>query len=92
MDNLPYELEPYEFEIFGIDQPIEVELETCPMTLGSLSADEVKTLDILCKQGISTYSIALSSASANSSKDLPRVIQELKTEASASAGSSKDLP
>ena len=62
------------------------------MTLGSLSADEVKTLDNLCKQGISTYSRAPSSASADSSKDLPQLIQELKVEPSASAGSSKDLP
>ena len=77
---LELKLEPYEFEIFGIDQPNEVELETCPMTLGSLSADEVKTLDILCKRGISTHSRAPPSATAGSSKDLPCVIQKLKTE------------
>ena len=78
---LELRLKPYEFEIFGTDQPVKVELETTLITVGSLSVDEAKTINILLDHGLDKpKEKSMPSASPGSHMDLPHLNFELKTE------------
>ena len=59
-----------QYEIFGVSEPLEVEVETEPVVVGKLSADETRTLNLLLQKGLSTSR----KPTATVSKPMPEVI------------------
>ena len=53
------------FEIFGVPDPIDVDMDAKPVAIGTLTSDEQETLNQLLSTGITHYSAIPSTSAAN---------------------------
>ena len=77
--------ETVSFQIFGLPDLIEMDTETKPVAIGSLTSDEYETLNKLLKSGLSLPSKSTSQVSATITQAEPELLTPNKLASHASA-------
>ena len=81
--------ETVSFQIFYLPDPIDMDIETKPVAIGSLTSDEKKTLKKLLKSGLSLPSKSTSQVSATITQAEPEILTPNKLASHASANITK---